>query len=206
MERPFSQACANNQQPILEVIAPQFAEVTEVLEIGSGTGQHAVFFGNAMPHLRWQTSDRAENHPGINAWRVWAQLPNVLPPLTLDVNEDWPITSTPAIFSANVIHIISWPEVERLFEGIARHLRAPGIVCFYGPYNYGGRFTSDSNAQFDRWLKARDSRSGIRDFEAVDALARQAGLLLHADHAMPANNRCLVWRMQPVPGADEPRR
>ena len=193
--RPFSQACANNQQPILEIIRPLFAEVAEVLEIGSGTGQHAAHFGAEMPHLRWQTSDRPANHPGIDAWRQWAKLPNVPAPLALDVGEPWPIDSTPAIFCANVIHIISWPEVELLFQGIARHLRDPGIVCFYGPYNYGGRFTSDSNARFDQWLKQRDARSGIRDFEAVDALAQKAGLALEADHAMPANNRCLVWRL-----------
>lgn len=193
--RPFSQACANNQQPILEIIRPLFAGLDEVLEIGSGTGQHAVHFGAAMPQLRWRTSDVPANHAGIEAWRAWAELPNVAPPLALDVAEPWPIDSTPAIFSANVVHIIGWPEVERLFAGIARHLRAPGIVCLYGPYNYGGRFTSDSNARFDRWLKDRDAKSGIRDFEAVDALARQAGLALTADHAMPANNRCLVWRL-----------
>jgi SAM-dependent methyltransferase len=194
-ERPFSQACANNQQPILEIIRPLFAGVDTVLEIGSGTGQHAAYFGAAMPELRWQTSDRPENHAGINAWRASARLPNVPPPLALDVSEPWPIDRTQAIFCANVIHIISWPEVEQLFAGIARHLRAPGIVCFYGPYNYDGHFTSDSNARFDQWLKARDPKSGIRDFEAVDALARKAGLALQADHAMPANNRCLVWRL-----------
>lgn len=196
MERPFSQACANNQQPILEIIKPLFAEVDSVLEIGSGTGQHAAYFGAAMPHLRWQTSDRPSNHPGINAWREWAALPNVEAPLALDVNKPWPVTGTPATFCANVIHIISWPEVERLFAGIAEHLHEPGIVCFYGPYNYGGRYTSESNERFDEWLKARDPRSGIRDFEAIDALARTAGLTLQDDHAMPANNRCLVWRLE----------
>ncbi len=194
MERPFSQACANNQQPILEIIEPLFAAVDTVLEIGSGTGQHAVFFAQAMPHLRWQCSDCSENHAGINAWRDWAQLPNVLPPLALDVNAPWPVDRVPAIFCANVIHIISWVEVEKLFAGIAQHLRQPGIVCFYGPFNYRGQFTSESNARFDQWLKQRDPRSGIRDFEKVDALAREAGLVLQADHAMPANNRCLVWR------------
>jgi hypothetical protein len=166
-----------------------------VLEIGSGTGQHAAYFGTAMPHLRWQPSDRPENHPGINTWRTWTALPNVPAPLALDVNEPWPIASTPAIFCANVIHIISWPEVELLFEGIGRHLRSPGIVCFYGPYNFNGSFTSDSNARFDQWLKDRDPRSGIRDFEAVDTLAHKAGLELQDNHTMPANNRCLVWRL-----------
>jgi SAM-dependent methyltransferase len=193
-DRPFSQACTNNQQPILEILEPLFAEIDEVLEIGSGTGQHAAYFGKAMPHLRWQPSDVPEHHGGINAWREWAMLPNVLPPLTLDVNAAWPISSTPAIFSANVIHIISWAEVKLLFEGIARHLCEPGIICFYGPYNYNGKFTSESNAHFDRWLKSRDARSGIRDFESVDELARNAGLILQADHPMPANNRCLVWQ------------
>lgn len=192
--RPFSQACANNQQPILEIIEPLLAGVDEVLEIGSGTGQHAVYFGAAMPHLRWQCSDRLENHAGIDAWREWAQLPNVLPPLNIDINEHWPIESTPAVFCANVIHIISWPEVEKLFVGLGRHLRKPGIVCFYGPYNYNEQFTSESNARFDQWLKAQDLRSGIRDFEKVNVLAQNVGLVLQADHAMPANNRCLVWR------------
>lgn len=194
--RPISQACINNQQPILEIIQPLFTEIGEVFEIGSGTGQHAVCFGKAMPQLRWQCSDLPEHHAGINAWREWAQLPNVLAPLAFDVNKPWPIATTSAIFSANVIHIISWPEVERLFDGIARHLRKPGLVCFYGPYNYNGKFTSESNARFDQWLKDRDLRSGIRDFEKVDALARKAGLILQADHAMPANNRCLVWRLK----------
>lgn len=193
--RPFSQACANNQQPILEIIEPLFSEIDEVLEIGSGTGQHAVYFASAMSHLRWQCSDREENHAGINAWREWAQLPNVLAPLNIDINETWPIESTPAIFCANVIHIISWSEVEKLFERIASHLRRPGIVCFYGPYNYNGQFTSESNARFDEWLKSRDPRSGIRDFEKINALAQKKGLKLQADHAMPANNRCLVWRL-----------
>ncbi|MFT3930354.1 MAG: DUF938 domain-containing protein [Spongiibacteraceae bacterium] len=193
--RPFSQACENNQQPILEIIQPLFSEVNEVLEIGSGTGQHAVYFGKAMPHLRWQCSDRIENHDGINAWREWAGLSNVLPPLVLDVNAAWPIENTPAIFCANVIHIISWSEVEKLFSSFAQYLRKPGIVCLYGPYNYNGQFTSESNARFDQWLKDRDPRSGIRDFEKVNALAQAAGLSLQADHAMPANNRCLVWRL-----------
>lgn len=193
--RPFSQACANNQQPILEIIQPLFAGVDEVFEIGSGTGQHAVYFGKAMPHLRWHCSDLPEHHAGINAWRESAALPNVLAPLAFDVNKPWPIETTPAIFSANVVHIISWPEVEYVFEGIARHLCKPGIVCFYGPYNYDGRFTSESNARFDQWLKDRDPRSGIRDFEKIDELARKAGLVLQADHTMPANNRCLVWRL-----------
>lgn len=194
-ERPFSQACANNQQLILDIIQPLFAEIDAVFEVGSGTGQHAVHFARAMPHLRWQCSDRVENHAAINAWREWAALPNVPAPLHLDVNEPWPIVATPAIFSANVVHIISWLEVERLFEGIARHLCKPGIVCFYGPYNYHGEFTSESNARFDQWLKDRDESSGIRDFESVDALARKAGLILQADHAMPANNRCLIWQL-----------
>jgi hypothetical protein len=193
-ERPISQACINNQQPILDIIQPLFADIGEVFEIGSGTGQHAIYFGKAMPHLRWQCADLPEHHAGINAWREWAQLSNVLAPLAFDVNKPWPIDNTPAIFCANVIHIIGWAEVEKLFAGIATHLREPGIVCFYGPYNYRGKFTSESNSRFDQWLKDRDPRSGIRDFEKVDALAQKAGLRLQADHAMPANNRCLVWR------------
>ena len=125
---------------------------------------------------------------------IVAGLPNVPPPLALDVGDPWPIESTPAIFSANVVHIIGWPAVERLFAGIARPLSEPGIVCLYGPFNYHGAFTSDSNARFDVWLKNRDPASGVRDFEAVDALAAAQGLRLIGDVEMPANNRTLIWR------------
>ena len=193
-EKPFSEACERNRAPILEVLRQTFAECKQVLEIGSGSGQHAVYFGAHLPHLQWQPSDVNDNHTGILAWVTEARLPNVLPPIALDVNGAWPRQQYDAVFSANTVHIISWPEVERMFAGIARVLARNGVLAIYGPFNYNGLYSSDSNARFDLWLKARDAASGIRGFENVDALARSHGFLLEQDFAMPANNRTLVWR------------
>jgi cyclopropane fatty-acyl-phospholipid synthase-like methyltransferase len=165
-----------------------------VLEVGSGTGQHAVYFAAALPHLQWQTSDRVENHAGIRAWVEEAALPNALAPLALDVNDAWPALAFDAVFSANTLHIMSWAEVERLFAHLDAAMAADAKLVIYGPFNYGGQFTSPSNAQFQQSLQSLAPHMGIRDFEAVDALARDIGLRLVEDHEMPANNRCLVWR------------
>ena len=196
MNRPFSQACENNQGPILEVINPVFTNFKQVLEVGSGSGQHAVYFARNMPGVFWQTSDRRENHPAIHSWLDWAELPNVGRPLELDVNEHWSLSPVPAVFSANTLHIMSWPEVELFFKQLAEVL-IPGGVCFvYGPFNYEGRYSSDSNARFDVWLKSQSANSAIRDFEKVNNLAMQVGLELLGDTAMPANNRLLHWQKQ----------
>ena len=194
MSKPFSQACENNKRPILAVLREAFAGVDSVLEIGSGTGQHAVFFAAGMPWLRWLPSDCAPNLPGIRAWLDEAALPNLAPPIELDVTAPWPALSAGAVFSANTAHIMSWPAVERFIAEVGRLLPAGGVFALYGPFNYGGRYTSESNADFDQWLKSTDRLRGIRDFEAVNALAEGAGFALQADHAMPANNRTLVWR------------
>lgn len=179
----------------MAVLGEYFADRSHVLEIGSGTGQHAVYFGAELPHLRWQTADVSPHHAGIQRWLADAKLPNVLPPLALDVNQtSWRDGRYDAVFSANTLHIMSWPEVEKFFEGVGEVLQAHGILAVYGPFNYAGRYTSESNARFDAWLKARDPASGVRDFEAVDALARAQRLILQQDIAMPANNRTLVWR------------
>lgn len=195
MAKPFSEACERNQPYLLEVLRRWFADRRRVLEIGSGTGQHAVHFGAGLPHLVWQTSDRAQNHAGIVAWLEEAGLPNVLPPLELDANARvWPAIDCDAVFTANTLHIMSWPEVERLFAHLGRLLTPGGVLAVYGPFNYGGRYTSESNARFDAHLHLQDPAMGIRDFEAVDALARGLGLTPAGDCAMPANNRTLVWR------------
>jgi cyclopropane fatty-acyl-phospholipid synthase-like methyltransferase len=165
-----------------------------VLEIGSGTGQHAVFFAAALPGTTWQTSDVEENLPGIRLWLQEAALPNLPAPLTLDVNGPWPDTRFDAAFTANTLHIMSWPEVEALYTALARVLEPQAQLAVYGPFNYDGRFTSDSNREFDAWLKGRSPLSGVRDFEAVDALANAIGLQLVNDYTMPANNRLLLWR------------
>jgi cyclopropane fatty-acyl-phospholipid synthase-like methyltransferase len=193
-QKPFSQSCEENKEPILHVIGPLFAGARTLLEIGSGTGQHAVYFAAAMPHLRWQASDRRENLAGIRLWREEADLANLLPPLQVDVIGDaWPEQIYDGVFSANTAHIMSWDEVQAMFTGVARVLRPGGFFALYGPFNYGGRYTSHSNARFDAWLKAQDPRSSIKDFDALDALAQRLGLLLAADHTMPVNNRTLVW-------------
>lgn len=193
--KPFSQACENNKDPILGVLRESFVTARLVLEIGSGTGQHAVYFAAHLPHVIWQTSDLSENHPGILAWLEDAALSNLRPPLSVDVSQDeWGVDAVDGVFSANTAHIMSCPQVAAMFAGVGRVLKSGGIFCLYGPFNYQGRYTSDSNARFDQWLKARDPRSGIRDIEALTTLAEQHELTLTADHAMPANNRTLVWQ------------
>lgn len=193
--KPFSAACEENKAPILAVLREQFTEPGFVLEIGSGTGQHAVYFPQHLPHLTWQPTDVEESLAGIEAWRSEAGLANVLAPLALDVQQKtWPVSRIDYIFSANTTHIMSWPEVEYMFEGIGNMLIAGGRVCLYGPFNYGRRYTSDSNARFDAWLKARDPASGIRDFNDLNDLALGVGLSLIKDYEMPVNNRILVWQ------------
>jgi cyclopropane fatty-acyl-phospholipid synthase-like methyltransferase len=194
-DKPFAESCVENRAPILAVLREVFTDRRHVLEIGSGTGQHAVYFAPELPHLTWQTAELPQHHAGIRQWLAEAALPNVLAPLVLDANRtEWHSGRYDAVFSANTLHIMSWPEVERLFAGIGAVLESGGVLAIYGPFNTNGAFTSESNARFDAWLKARDPASGVRDFEAVDALARAQGLVLQQDVAMPANNRTLVWR------------
>lgn len=193
--KPYAESCDINKDPILDVLKEVFADRRQVLELASGTGQHAVHFGRALPHLTWQTSELQQNQAGIQAWLDEAQLPNVLAPVQIDANDEhWPVGSFDAIFNANTVHILSWPEVEKLFAGIGRVLDAGGILCLYGPFNYGGKFTSDSNARFDVWLKSRNPSSGVRDFEALNKLAEAQGMMLLSDIEMPINNRTLVWQ------------
>ena len=193
--KPFSPASERNRIPIINLLRPVFAEIESVLEIGSGTGQHAVFFGAQMPHLTWQTSDLPENHPAIRMWVKEAALSNVLPPLVLDVGADqWPVEQVDAVFTANTLHIMSWSNVEKLFAGVGRALHTNGLFCAYGPFSYEGRHTSESNARFDLSLRSQNPLSGIRDFAMVCEVAAGNDLFLQDDHAMPANNRLLVFR------------
>jgi len=192
--KPYSESCEQNRAPILQVLRAELAGRSRLLEIGSGTGQHAAYFAPEFPSLIWQTSDVAAYHPGIHAWLEDAEVDNILPPLALDVCRDaWPDMLFDAAFSANTAHIMAWPEVECMFEGVGKVLETGGVFCLYGPFNYGGRFTSESNARFEQWLKARDPESGIKDFEAMQKLAEHAGLSLGKDYEMPANNRMLAW-------------
>ncbi len=197
MTKPYSEACERNREPILSVIRPILSGCRTVLEVGSGTGQHAVFFAEGMPHLLWYPSDREEHHAGIELWLAEAALANVRTPLLLDVGQAaWPEVVVDAVFSANTAHIMHWHEVEALFAGIGRLLPEQGVFLLYGPFNYEQAYTCESNERFDGWLKARDPLSGIRGFEDVDRLAQQAGMVLRGDFAMPANNRLLFWQKQ----------
>jgi cyclopropane fatty-acyl-phospholipid synthase-like methyltransferase len=198
-----SEACERNKGPILEVLTRELAAHRAVLEVGSGTGQHAVHFARHLPHLSWQPSEVADQEPALSE-RIRLEGPaNLRAPVVLDVRS-LPWAASPghepfdALFSANTLHIMAWDAVEDFFRGVGATLGGGGVLCVYGPFRYHGRHTSDSNADFDAWLRTRDPASGIRDFEALDALARAQGLRLAADHAMPANNRTLVWR---TPGA-----
>jgi len=197
--KQYSEACDQNREPILTVLRETFATARHVLEIGSGTGQHAVYFARQLPHLYWQASDLEENHASINAWLHEAALDNTSPPFTLDVtatawHESTPESSYDGLFSANTTHIMSWPAVQGMFSGIGKLLGADARFCLYGPFNYNGNYTSDSNRRFDMWLKDRDPASGIRQFEALGELALSNNMMLETDYEMPVNNRLLVWK------------
>jgi SAM-dependent methyltransferase len=191
-----SPSCERNKDfilPVLQEILPDFGTV---LEIGSGTGQHAVFFAGQLPQVVWQPTDLAVNFPDIRAWAAEAGLPNLRAPLELDLltsAERWPVTSATAIVCINTVHIVAWQGVENLFAGAGRVLNTGGVLFVYGAYRYATRPLEPSNELFDQWLKARDPASGVRDFEAVNTLAQQHGLVLAGDHAMPGNNRSIWW-------------
>ena len=192
---PRSEAGERNKGPILGTLRNLLTAPGLVLEIGAGTGQHAVHFARHLPHLEWLPTDRGEWLDALRE-RVRREGPsNLRAPIELDVNSnDWPIESADAVYSANTLHIMAWPEVEAFFRGVGRTLAPRGLLAVYGPFRFEGNYTSASNAEFDAYLRRHDAASGIRDFEAVDALAAAVGLQLAANRAMPANNQLLAWR------------
>jgi SAM-dependent methyltransferase len=195
---PFSAACERNKDPILDVLRVRFAGRAQVLEVGSGTGQHAVHFARALPHLVWHPTEQLPYLADL-AERVKLEGPvNLRAPTVLDVRQAlWPLRIVDAMFTANTLHIMSWPEVTALFAGIGTVLAPGGVLCVYGPFRYGGKYTSDSNRDFDRMLQERDPLSGIRDVEDITVLAGQYGVRMIADHDLPANNRLLVFAKEP---------
>jgi SAM-dependent methyltransferase len=195
---PFSAACERNKDPILDVLRVSLAGRAQVLEIGSGTGQHAVHFSRALDHLVWHPTEQLA-YLGDLAERVKQEGPrNLRVPTLLDVRQAvWPLRSVDAVFTANTLHIMSWPDVMALFRGVGTVLAPGGVLCVYGPFRYAGRYTSDSNQDFDRMLQERDPHSGLRDIQEITPLAAEYGLRLDADHDLPANNRLLVFVKEP---------
>jgi len=192
--RKYSQACEQNKEPILNVLKRIYKDCSDVLEIGSGTGQHAAFFATNLPNLTWQPSDLKENHSSIEAWAEEGIF-NLKKPIELDVRQHpWPISSVDAVFCANVFHIISLDQVTHFYLGVGEVLKSKGVLLVYGPFSYAGKHTSKSNQEFDQYLKQHDPLSGVRDIVDLDNLAQTVGLELVEDYAMPVNNRCLVWQ------------
>jgi hypothetical protein len=195
MDKPFSQACANNQAIICEILVRVFADKNNALEIGSGTGQHGVFFAKELPNLSWQMSDREQNHAGIKRWMNDHPAANLLAPVSLDVlSEHWPTAHYDAVYSANTAHIMPWEAVVAMFAGIGERLLSGGVFCLYGPMKYLGVLDAQSNIAFDHRLQQQFPHQGIREFHDINCLATDAGLVLQEDNAMPANNRLIVWK------------
>lgn len=193
--KPYSEACERNKAPILEKLIPLLTSTKTVLEIGSGTGQHACYFAEALKHLKWQTSDCEINHSGINAWIDDTKVQNVLPPIALDVlKNEWPERQYDAAYSANTAHIMPWEAVIATFIGLGKVISEQGLYLLYGPFKYNNQYTSESNAEFDRWLQQQAAHQSIRSIEAITVLGRENGFKLIEDYRMPANNQLLVFR------------
>ncbi len=194
-ECPDAPATSRNREPILEVLRDEFADRSSVLEIGSGTGQHAAYLAGQLTHLTWQTSDVADNHAGIRSWCAAAELPNLRDPVALDVRTDPdPDGEYDAVFSANTAHIMDLEAVQAMIALVGRLLPEDGRFCLYGPFRLNGDFTSDSNAEFDATLQSRGQGMAIRNIEWLDQLAQSAGMERSSLIAMPANNFIAVWR------------
>lgn len=195
MTRPFSQACENNKQAILDVLLRTLPPSGLVLEVGSGTAQHVLHFSRSLPNLEWLPSEQPSNLNTLLAGLEGLAPANILAPLVLDAGQlPWPVSGVDAMISANTLHIMPFEAVEQFMKGAAQVLKSGAPLCVYGAFKYKGKFTTPSNAAFDEWLKQRDPRSGIRDFEQVNTWAEENGLAFEADHALPANNQLIVWR------------
>lgn len=199
MNKPISEACLRNQAPIADALKKLLPNPAQLLEIGSGTGQHAVFCAKALPHISWQPSDLAQHHEGMKLWITEAGLDNVLAPLVLDVDQEWPDFDTTQkidhVFTANTVHYIAHESVVNMFTGISRLLAAGGLFMMYGPVNINGEYTSEGNVRLDEWLKTCvNPLAGIKDLADIERLAKDQGLALIDNLEMPANNRLLVFK------------
>jgi cyclopropane fatty-acyl-phospholipid synthase-like methyltransferase len=196
LKKPFASAAKENCSAILSVLRQEFKHINSVLEIGSGTGQHAIYFSQQLAHLEWQASDKYEMLAGINMWINESNLKNVLPAIELNVSSNWPQQNYQGAYAANIAHIMHWEEIEALFSGLDQVLTNSGVFCLYGPFNINGTYTSESNRRFDLWLKERDPESYIRDKNDLDQLAIKNNFQTSKQWDMPANNKILCWRRQ----------
>ncbi len=196
MKLPFAEACEENKQVIADVLHPYLQAGTEVLEVGSGTGQHAEFFAAQFPQSHWQTSDRQDYIEGLRARIGAIALSNTPEPLVLDVCGTWPDYCYDLIFSANTLHIMDENSAKSFLSRCNQCLKPGGHLIVYGAFNYNQQYTTESNRNFDQWLKERNPLSGLKDFEWVGGIANTAGFKLVDDIAMPANNRSLVWKFE----------
>ena len=194
--KPFCEACERNKTVICQYLAQWLEAGDQVLEIGSGTGQHGVYFTSQLPDINWQCTDLHEQLVGLRTWTNSAATDKLLPPFELDVNSyDWQTRQYQAVFSVNTLHIMSWASVSHFLAHVHLALVAGGKLIIYGPMRYQNTYTTNSNAEFDRYLKSCDPDYGMRDFERVNEILQQHGFTLTADQAMPANNQLLLWRL-----------
>ena len=196
MSKRDAPAARRNRAPILEILERWLVRPARVLEIACGSGQHAVYFAERLPHVVWQPTDRdAASLESTRLWMEEAGLPNLEAPFELDVLErPWPVEAVDAIFNANMIHISPWSVTEGLMAGAGRALGSSGLLFLYGPFRVGGQHTSESNEAFDLDLRRRDERWGVRELERVVEEAERQGLHFIEANEMPANNKLLVFR------------
>ncbi|WP_198360679.1 DUF938 domain-containing protein [Thalassotalea crassostreae] len=194
----FSPSCERNKEVILEHLSPYFTEANSVLEIGSYSLQHALHFAAKHPQLEWQPSDQLIHQKALLRNLLSFPQKNIRSPIVIDVSDSssWPCKPYDIVFTANTLHIMSFEHVKQLFANVPHRMTNNALLCVYGPFKYQGKYTSSSNEGFQQWLQERDKNSGIRDFEAVNQLALNAGLVLEKDISMPANNQLIIWKTQ----------
>ena len=193
----FCPAAENNKQAILQILKQVLQNTDNTLEIGSGSGQHAIYFSAQLPHLTWQPTELPAVVDALRANLAEHNSPNIRPAVELNVQQQpWPVASCASIFTANTMHIMPWSDVVAFFTGLGQVLNTQGLLCIYGPFRYNGAFTTPSNERFNQWLQSQNPQQGIRDFEQLDQLANAQGLVLLNDYAMPANNQLLIWNRQ----------
>lgn len=196
MNKPFSPSADRNKEFILSTLRQELAADQLVLEIGSGTGQHACYFAAALPNVIWQPTELKQNIPGIDSWMDEQNLENILEPKALDVDvHPWPVTHANVCFTCNTFHIVGMPSVRSIFEGCNTVLRDGGKLCVYGPFAIDGQHTSAGNQQFDQQLRTSNPNSGVRDLSELDAIAQQLGFNAYRSITMPANNLFVVWEI-----------